>query len=139
MTLDFTTDHGKMALEQLENEIVIWLTTVTPKGMPQPNPIWFVWEDDCVITWVQPHSARIRNLEHNNQVSLNMVGDPAASHMTVLTGTAEIDEDIGSALDNEQYMRKYAHRWASMNMTPESAAEEFSLPLRIRPTKLRGF
>lgn len=139
MTLDFTTDHGMMAREQLENDIVIWLTTVTPTGMPQPNPIWFVWEDNCVLTWVQPQSARIRNFQQNNQVSLNMVGDPAANHMTVLTGTAEIDESIGSALENEKYMRKYAHRWASIDMTSESAAEEFSLPIRIRPNKLRGF
>lgn len=139
MTLDFTTDHGKRALSQLQNEIAIWLTTVTPKGMPQPNPVWFIWEDNYVITWVQPTSARMRNLAHNNQVSLNLVGDPAASHMTELTGTAEIDESIGSALDNEQYMKKYAHRWDGTGMTPESAAEQFSLPLRIRPTKLRGF
>lgn len=139
MSLDFTTKHGKKALGQLQNEIAIWLTSVTPKGMPQPNPVWFIWEDDCVITWVQPHSARMRNLPLNPQVSLHFASDPAAQEMTVLTGIAEVDESIGSALNNEQYMRKYAHRWDGTDMTPEAAAEEFSLPIRIRPTRLRGF
>lgn len=139
MTLDFTTDHGKMALEQLENDIVIWFTTVTPQGTPQPNPVWFAWDEDSVITWVQPHSARIRNLASNPRVSLHFAGDPDAHHVTVLTGTAEIDEQIGSALNNTRYMEKYADRWQHIGMTPESAAEEYSVPIRIRLEKLRGF
>lgn len=139
MALDFSTDHGKMALKQLENEVVIWLTTVTPKGVPQPNPVWFIWHDDCVITWVQPGSARMRNLPNNSNVSLHFATDPNASHVTVLTGVAEADESIGSFRDYPAYGAKYDDRWQHLDMTPESADKLFSLPIRIRPAKLRGF
>lgn len=139
MTLDFSTDHGKMAKEQLEKEIVIWFTTVTPKGMPQPNPVWFIWEDDCVIIWVQANSARLRNLPQNPQVSLHFATDPHASHMTVLTGEAEIDESLGRLDQNETHLAKYTDLWRALGMTPEAAANEYSVPLRIRPSKLRGF
>lgn len=141
MTLDFTSDHGTMALKHLENDIVIWLTTVTPGGMPQPNPVWFVWDKDSksVIVWVQPGSARIRNFESNRQVSLHFATDELASHMTVLTGLAEIDEELGSLADHPPHLEKYAERWQNMDMPIEVAARDYSVPIRIRPTKLRGF
>lgn len=139
MSLDFSTDHGKLALGQLQNEEVTWITTVTPRGMPQPNPVWFIWHDDCVITWAQPESVRVRNLPNNANVSLHFPTDPHASHVTVLTGTAEIDEEIGSFRNYPAYGAKYDHLWAHLNMTAESAEKEYSVPIRIRPAKLRGF
>jgi hypothetical protein len=27
-------------------EDVIWLTTVNQAGVPQPNPMWFLWQPD---------------------------------------------------------------------------------------------
>lgn len=139
MMLDFTTDHGKMAKRQLESDIVIWLTTVTPKGVPQPNPVWFVWEDDSVLIWVQPGSARIRNLAQNPQVSLHFATDPAARHMTVLIGEAEIDESLPSLSEHEGQMAKYGDRWGGLGMTLEEASREYSVPLRIRLKSMRGF
>lgn len=139
MTVDFTTQHGRMALEQLENEVVIWLTTVTPKGMPQPNPVWFIWDGNAVIIWVQPGSARLKNFETNRQVSLHFAGDPYASHMTVLTGEAEIDVSLGPLHEHPIHLAKYEERWQQLGMTPANASREYSVPLRIRPTRLRGF
>lgn len=139
MTIDFTTDHGKMALAQLENEVVIWLTTVTPKGVPQPNPVWFIWDGDSIIIWVQPGSARLENFESNAQVSLHFAGDPHASHVTVLIGEAAIDESLGSLSDHPTHLAKYKERWKQLGMTPDEAARSYSVPLRISPTRLRGF
>lgn len=139
MTLDFTTEHGQMALNQLENDVVIWFTTVTPNGMPQPNPVWFIWDGEAVIIWVQPASARLKNFETNRQVSLHFAGDPLATHMTVLTGEAEIDESIGALNENPIHVAKYEARWKQLGMTPAEAAKEYSVPIRVRPTRLRGF
>lgn len=139
MTLDFTTDIGKQALQQLENETTIWLTTVTPSGVPQPNPVWFVWDNDSVLVWVQPESARMRNLAANAQVSLHFPTDPHAHHVTVLTGEAEIDESAPAVNQHETYAAKYAPLLPQIGLTPEEAAKVYSTALRIRPTKLRGF
>lgn len=139
MTIDFTTELGKRALNQLENDVVIWLTTVTPGGMPQPNPVWFIWDGESVIIWVQPGSARLRNFETNRQVSLHFAGDPYAHHVTVLTGEAEIDESLGALNENPTHLAKYEEAWKQLGTTPDEAAHAYSVPLRIRPTKLRGF
>lgn len=139
MTLDFSTEFGRRALGQLQGETAIWLTTVTPNGMPQPNPVWFIWEDDTVLTWVQPHSARMKNLPENPNVSLHFPSSPSASEVTVLTGVAEVDESVGSFRNYPQYAAKYDDLWQHLGMTAESAEREFSVPLRIRPSKLRGF
>ena len=29
--------------ERLRSEPIMWMTTVTPDGRPQPSPIWFLW------------------------------------------------------------------------------------------------
>lgn len=141
MALDFSTDHGKKALEQLESEIVIWFTTVTPAGVPQPNPVWFGWdaEKESVFTFVQPHSARIRNLRENPNVSLHFASDPTASSVTVFTGEVEFLEGPVSFTDIPGYSAKYDEQWEHVDMTVEQAAQEFSVPLRIQLKSLRGF
>jgi PPOX class probable F420-dependent enzyme len=48
---------------------VIWLTTVTPAGAPQPNPIWFYWDGEQVVITSQTNAYRLRNLAHNPKVS----------------------------------------------------------------------
>jgi PPOX class probable F420-dependent enzyme len=139
MSVDFSTDLGKMALNQLESEVVIWLTTVTPKGVPQPNPVWFVWEDSSVVIWVQPESARIRNLAQNPRVSLHFVTDPFASHMTVITGEAEVDSSIPPLSEHAAHSAKYADRWQALGLTLDQAGKQYSTPLRVTIKSLRGF
>lgn len=142
MTLDFSTDHGKRALNELETAKAIWFTTVTPAGVPQPNPVWFVWnaDDESVYTFVQPQSARIRNLKANPNVSLHFASDPNASTVTVLTGVAEFVEEPPTLHDLPIYASKYGEaEWAEAGMTPEGAAKEYSVLLRIRINKVRGF
>ena len=43
-SIDFTTEFGRRALNRLENEQVIWITTTSKSGAPQPSPVWFVWD-----------------------------------------------------------------------------------------------
>ena len=44
--LDETTEFGTRAARRLREEIIGWLTTVTPDGQPQPIPVWFVWDGE---------------------------------------------------------------------------------------------
>ncbi len=52
--IDFSSELGKRALERLQREQVIWLSTVNAKGMPQPSPVWFLWQDETFIIYSQP-------------------------------------------------------------------------------------
>ncbi len=47
--VDTSTDTGKVADEQLRNDDIIWLTTVTPAGQPQSVPVWFLWDGKTIL------------------------------------------------------------------------------------------
>ena len=82
---------------------------------------------------------RIRNLEANPRVALNFDGDGDGGDIVVLTGTAAVDGELSAANDNPDYLAKYDDHIARLGMTPETFAREYSVPVRIRLTRLQGY
>ncbi len=119
--------------------MLVWLTTVTPSGAPLPRPVGFLWSGgDEIAVYSQP-GARIRNIRSNPKVTLNFRGDPNGSDIVVRSGLAEVDEQGLSAAKNTAWVEKYATEWARAGMTAESFAQRFSVPVRIRITRVDGF
>ncbi|MBP1692256.1 MAG: hypothetical protein H6Q37_139 [Chloroflexi bacterium] len=139
MTIDFTTEFGQRVLQRLQAEQCIWLTTVSPDGTPQPNPVWFLWEDETILIYTQPGSVKVRNIRQNPHVALNFNSTFDGSDVAVIAGVVEIDDDAPRARDNAPYLEKYASGIVDIQMNPESMSAEYSLALRIQPQKLRGF
>ena len=77
----------------LREEIVVWMTIVTPKGGPLPMPVWFLWEGGDSVRMFSRDGARIRNLEANPHVSLNFDGDGRGGDIVVLSGRATVERD----------------------------------------------
>jgi PPOX class probable F420-dependent enzyme len=137
MVFDDTSVFGARAARHLREEIVVWLTTVSPRGAPLPMPVWFVWDgDESVSVYSQP-GARVRNLESNPHVSLNFPGDGRGGDIVVLSGTATLDRDARADAD-DAYVAKYADHIARIGHTPESFTDAYSVPVRIRLERLRG-
>jgi PPOX class probable F420-dependent enzyme len=139
MTVDFTTEFGKRVLEQLHTEHIIWLTTVSKSGTPEPNPVWFDYVDGDIFIYTQTTAVRLKNIERNNRVSLNFETDEGGERVTVLTGTATIDETFPKSVDNPRYLEKYAQGIAQLGWTPEKMSNDFPVVMRITPDKLRGW
>jgi PPOX class probable F420-dependent enzyme len=137
--IDLTSDFGKRVEERLKQEQVLWLTTVSQSGTPQPNPVWFLWESGEILVYTQPASLKVRNLSFNPHVSLNLNSDAYGGNVIVITGQAQVATDLPPADRHPAYLEKYRAGIADLNMTPESFAKDFSVPLRITPTRLRGF
>lgn len=137
--IDFTTDHGKRALEQLEKEEVLWLTTVAKSGTPQPNPVWFQYLGGEVYVYTQESAVRLKNFVENNRVSLNFNTSEDGEEVTVLTGTIAIDSEFPKIVDNPAYVEKYANGLVVINSTPEKMSAEYPVVMRITPEKLRGW
>jgi hypothetical protein len=57
----------------------------------------------------------------------------------VLSGTAEVDEALPSAAENEAWSAQYAAEWERAGMTAESCVQRFSVPVRIRISAVHGF
>ena len=137
--IDFEAGNGPRVREQLEGETVVWLTTISDSQTPQPNLVWFLWDGESVLVYTQPRTFRLKNLAHRNHVSLNFNSDAAGSEMSVLTGTAYIDDSTPNAIDHPKYIAKYKDSIAHLGMTPESFSAAYSVAIRIVPERIRGF
>ncbi len=138
MLIDDATEFGARAARHLTDDVVVWLTTVSPRGAPLPMPVWFLWDgDESVVVYSQP-GARVRNLESNPHVTLNFAGDGQGGDIVVLSGTATLDREGPGADRDAGYVAKYDEHIARIGHTPESFAERYSVPVRIRLERLRG-
>jgi PPOX class probable F420-dependent enzyme len=136
--IDEGTEFGARVARHLREEIVVWMTTVTPVGAPLPMPVWFVWDGAESVLIYSRASPRIRNIEANPRVTLNFGGDGRGGDIVGLSGRASIDRDAPPTDRSPEYLSKYDEHIARIDMTPETFAEAYHVPVRIRLTKLRG-
>lgn len=137
--IDESTEFAARVASHLREEILVWLTTVTPSGAPLPRAVGFLWSGSNQITVDSQRGARVRNIRHNPKVTFNFRGDPNGGDIVVLTGLAEVDEHAPTAAENSAWVDKYAKEWARVGMTAESFAQRFSFPVLIRVTRVDGF
>ncbi len=137
--IDFTTDEGKRAVNRLETEQVVWLTTTSAKGTPLPTPVWFLWHDDAVLIYSQPDTVKLAGVERNPRVSLNFNSDEHGGHVVILKGSAELAGASLPATSLPAYLEKYAGGFESLKMTPEAFAADFSQLIRVTPDRLTAF
>jgi PPOX class probable F420-dependent enzyme len=134
---DEDTASGARVARHLREEIVVWMTTVTPAGEPLPMPVWFVWDGGELVRMHSRRSARVRNLQANPHVSLNFSGDGRGGDIVVLSGSATADPDMPQADADAEYLEKYRDHITRIGMTPETFAERYAVPVRIQLTRVR--
>jgi PPOX class probable F420-dependent enzyme len=135
--MDLTTDLGVRATKRLEQEFVIWLTTISATGYPQPNPVWFFWTGKELLIYSQPSARKVRNIANNPKVSLNFQADNDGGNIVVFTGTASVEKNPPQ--HDPRYIQKYRDQIPKIGLTPESLASTYSVLITVTPRKLRGF
>jgi len=138
MEIDTSTDFGARAERHLQDDQVIWLVTVGADGTPQPSPVWFLWDGDTVLIYSQPTTPKLRNIERHPRISLHFNCTPSGGDVVILTGDASIETGTAAANENSAYVDKYTDGIGAIGMTPDAFAQSFSVPIRVRPTSLRG-
>ncbi len=134
--LNTTSENGSRVARRLRQDLIGWLTTVAPDGMPQTSPIWFHWDGSEFVVY-SLESARVRNIEGHSEVSLNLDGDGRGGDIVVVEGVARIDRAFRPASDHEQYVSKYRELMEGYGWTPEYFAGAYPVPIRIVPTRYR--
>ena len=74
--VDFSGELGARAQERLATELVIWLTTVAPSGMPHPRPVWFLWDSGAFLIYSQPTAKKLEHVARNPHVALHFNSTP---------------------------------------------------------------
>jgi PPOX class probable F420-dependent enzyme len=124
----------KVAL-RLQSEDIIWFTTVSPKGIPSPNPVWFHWDGEYIVVYSEPTSFRVRNIRSNPNVALTLQSvDVQGNNVVIINGRAEMHP--GNRVIPEAYWKKY--RKHLRDMTPEQMAAAYSVEIRVRPSRIRA-
>jgi PPOX class probable F420-dependent enzyme len=136
--IDEGTEFGARVARHLREEIVVWMTTVSPTGAPLPMPVWFLWDGAGSVLVYSLDGARVRNVKANPRVTLNFAGDGGGGDIVVLSGNAAIDAGAPPVDRAGDYRAKYDEHIARIGMTPETFAERYSVPLRIRLARVRG-
>ncbi len=130
---------GGLARRRLESETVVWLTTVGADGTPQPNPVWFLWEGESVLTYNRPDAARVRHVRERPRVSVTVDGDGRGGGILVIVGEAEGVEGAEPADRNARYLEKYREHISRIGQDAAGFGRAYPVAIRIRPSKVRGF
>jgi PPOX class probable F420-dependent enzyme len=125
--------------QRLREEPIMWMTTVTPGGLPQTSPIWFFWDGREFLMFSKDDTARIRNVSANPKISLNLEGDGRGGAVVVIEGTARIDRDHPPATAMPEYIEKYQGFLDNYDWTAASFATDYPVPILIRPDRLRAW
>jgi len=71
---DPATEAGKSVAGRLRDEPLIWLTTIDAKGVPQPAPVWFLWDEaqTTLLIYSRASAKRLVHIQQNPNVSLHL-------------------------------------------------------------------
>jgi len=122
---------------RLRREMVLWLTSVRADGTPQPAPVWFLWDGASFLIYSQPQARKVRNLQGNPRVALNLNTDASGGQVAVFWGEAKLDPQTPAAKQVQAYLEKYHQGIIDIGMNPDSFSGEYSLAIRIVPARVR--
>ena len=133
--LDTTTEAGGRAERRLREEEIAWLTTVRSDGQPQSVPVWFFWYGEKFLVYSQPGRQKLRNIERNPRVDLNLNSNAQGGDVVRVEGTAKIVEDAPPATEVPEYVEKYRDAIARIGFDPDGFARAFSVAIQVTPTR----
>ena len=116
-TIVESTDVGARAADRLRTSRVIWMTTVSGRGVPQTSPVWYVWM--------------------NPAVGLHLDGNSLGGDIVIVEALARIDHSLPAVPENEAYLAKYGGIMAERDWTPTWFGSRYSVPMAITPTRYR--
>jgi PPOX class probable F420-dependent enzyme len=119
----------------LEQEPVVWLSTVRPDGGPHLVPIWFWWDGEALLVFSKPGAQKVRNLRERPSVMLALGDAEDDFDVGMFEGTAELLDRPTSEVLPAGHLAKYARQLAAMGLTAEEYAATYSQVLRIRPVR----
>jgi PPOX class probable F420-dependent enzyme len=130
---------ARMSKAGLRANLMAWLTTVRPDGLPDSVPVWFLLRDDeTILFYSQPAKIKLRNLSSNPAVALGLDVTDLGRDIIRVDGTAEHVPGFPAADQVPEYVVKYAERIGAIFGTPAQFAALYSEALIITPHRLRA-
>ena len=133
--LDTTGEAGARAERRLRNEEIAWLTTVRPDGQPQTVPVWFHWDGEGFLVYSRPGARKLRNIEANPKVNLNLNSNETGGDVVRAECAAEVLAEAPPATEVAAYLEKYREAIGRIGFDPEGFAQAYSVAIRATPAR----
>lgn len=137
--IDWNEKFARKVSRRLAKERVGWLITVGSEMIPQPRPVWFLWDGETILLFSQAGARKIAHLSKNPKVAFHLNTDEDGDHVIVLLGEAAVDPACAPAHKVPAYMKKYRTGIKSLEMKPEEFSRDYSVAIRVKPSSLRGW
>ena len=132
---DQTKPNNAHVDQRLREEPIIWFTTVRPDGRPHTVPVWFLWDGGTFLIFSQPDNLKIRNVRRNPHITLALDDSKQGGDVITVEGEAELLSEPSRNVVVPAFGEKYASMIQAMGADSERMLEDYSQPLRIKPTK----
>src|SRR5581483_2885165 len=105
---DPASPSGANIARRLHDEPLIWLITVDAKGVPQPVPVWYLWDEATatLLVYCRANAKRLAHLQQNPNVALHLEAS-GGREVIVITGKASVSSDDPPADQVLPYVEKY--------------------------------
>ena len=138
--IDLNSEFGHAIKRYLEDQYVVWLTTVDANLTPQPRPVWFIWQDDAFLIFSQAKARKVKHIRKNPKVALHFNTDETGEkRVVVFTGEASIEPGSPPAHQVPAYFEKYKEGIAGLGVTPEAFSQDYCVAIKIKPAEVRGW
>jgi len=132
---DQTKPNNAHVEQRLREEPIIWFTTVRADGRPHTVPVWFLWDGETFLIFSQPGNLKIRNLQRNPHIALALDGTKQGGDVVTVEGEAELLSEPSRNMIVPAFGEKYASMIKTMGVDLDRLVEDYSQPIRIKPTK----
>ncbi len=136
---DPSSPFGQRVRERLEHERVVWFTTTGADGTPQPNPVWFVWDDGGFLIYNAAHAKRLSHIQGRPQVALHFNSNEQGGDIVVFRGLAHPADTQPPAHENPAYVAKYGEAMESISGSLEAFSKAYPQALRVQVNAVRGY
>jgi PPOX class probable F420-dependent enzyme len=119
---------------RLESDHHGWLNTVAKSGQPVPRMVWFYYDGAGLVVSSQPHGAKVRHVQNNPRVSLNLGSDGNGGGIIVVGGNATVDAADVDRHDDNSYWDKYGPLAEQFGLS--EAMSSYSTRLKISIDKV---
>src|SRR5689334_8621027 len=99
---------GAHVAQRLQDERVIWLTTVSSNTMPQPRPVRFLWQNGVFNVFSTPTAYKLKHIAQNPQVALHFDGGGDGEDVAVFLSVANVQTYPFPQNVVDSYLAKYA-------------------------------
>lgn len=106
MPFDPTSEQGKVIVERLNTEEIIWNVTVAEDGTPRPVPVWFSWDGSSIVIYSKD-DLKVKALKSHPQAALHLNSDEHGGQVVIFYGTLAVDDSVPNGVENTPYLDKY--------------------------------